>query len=340
MVDFNRRLNLACGRTAAVALVLALQAGTARAEIVLDSWSVIACTDIVQFVATFNCASNLHNPLRSDISSSTDPLPRTAQQSFQVGGSIISAHQSPGGWDSAGVRIAPDLELGRMATATARFEMEVHNTGPSPVPLDFRFLIFDGRLELVMTDFAATFQVPTSTVRARFFEGGGTSFWSYTGTLAGANSSFQPGYTSVLVDPQGIGGLSAVVSQALGAASVDLDTFGGRLDLGSIAAGQTRSFVYELFASVYNGVFFDNTGGSSTAPPPTVAGFAELKDPFDFGQGFFLNDIPLSQLTGDVGALAPVPEPQKWLLLAFALPAFVALRRRRLARENTNSRYT
>jgi len=200
-------------------------------------------------------------------------------------------------------------------------------------------LIFDGRLELVMTDFAATFQVPTSTVRARFLEGG-SPFWSYTGTLAGANSSFQPGYTSVLVDPQGIGGLSAVVSQALGAASVDLDTFGGRLDLGSIAAGQTRSFVYELFASVYNGVFFDNTGGSSTAPPPTVAGFAELKDPFDFGQGFFLNDIPLSQLTGDVGALAPVPEPQKWLLLAFALPAFVALRRRRLARENTNSRYT
>src|SRR6185369_6341276 len=173
MPNSNRRLNRAFGQTASVALVLALQAGTARAEIVLDSWSVIACTDIVQFVATFNCASNLHNPLRSDISSSTDALPRTAQQSFQVGGSIISAYQSPGGWDSAGVRIAPDLELGRMATATARFEMEVHNTGPGPVPLDFRFLIFDGRLELVMTDFAATFQVPTSTVRARFSKEGG-----------------------------------------------------------------------------------------------------------------------------------------------------------------------
>src|SRR6186997_2336218 len=63
MMNFNLRLNRAFGRTAAVALVLALQAGTARAEIVLDSWSVIACTDIVQFVATFNCASNLHNPL-------------------------------------------------------------------------------------------------------------------------------------------------------------------------------------------------------------------------------------------------------------------------------------
>ena len=71
-----------------------------------------------------------------------------------------------------------------------------------------------------------------------------------------------------------------------------------------------------------------------------VAGFAELKDPFGFGQGFFLNDIPLSQLTGDVGALAPVPEPQKWLLLAFALPAFAALRRRRLAHENLGRRFT
>ena len=63
------------------------------------------------------------------------------------------------------------------------------------------------------------------------------------------------------VHPQGIGMPSAAVSQNLGAASVELDTFGGRLNLGSIDAGQTRSFYYQLDALVKKGVFFDNTGG-------------------------------------------------------------------------------
>jgi len=322
MIDLNRPLNCVSGQIATVALILIfLQAGNASAGLVLDSWGVGASVEV----------GGIGGVITADESHSSDPQPRTATTAVQFGGSTASAFQSPGGWDSAGARLGADLALDHSMSAFARFDMTVRNTGPDPIPLDFRFLIFGGRLELAMTDFAATSDIPTSEVNARFAEGG-TWFWSYTGTLAGANSSFMPGYTTVLVDPQGIGMPGAVVSQALGAASVDLGTFGGRLDLGSIAAGQVRSFSYHLFASVENGEFFDNTGGSSTAPPPTVAGFAELKDPFSFGQGFFLNDIPLSQLTGDVGALAlPEPETYAMLLVALGLMGIVARRRKQLA---------
>jgi len=317
----NHQLTRFLGQAAAAACAFFLHTATAHAGLVLDNWIVSATASTPNFAT-------------GQLSSSSNPNPHTAIATVSEGDSGATAFQSPGGWDLASARVGADLPTDNEVSASAEFSIKVSNNGPDPIPMTFKPVILDGRLEIAMKNFQSAGDFPTAIVLAFFQEdfpnGNHVNFWRFGGILAGPNSSAKPGYTTLLLDPQGIGMPVATVSQDFGAASVDLNTFAGTLDLGQLGSGQTRSFTYGLFALVENGEFFDNTGGSGTAPPPEVTGLAFIEDPFEFGSTFFINDIPLTDFVGDIDEppVSSVPEPPGWPILAAALAAFALLRRR------------